>query len=127
MTGGPWIKAALFCERVVVDAGAPSAIGIFDHRTVTGDDPVAMTMLVILVRGDWAGAFDVKLDARSPSDEVVATIGLTVDLPPAPEASGQVLVPIQLVKVQDGVYWFELRLRGELATRVPLRIGRRQR
>ena len=121
-TTGPWLSAAMFCERVMVDGAGLSALGIFSERTITTAEPVRLSLLLVLVRGAWAGPFAANLVARSPPDEVVAAIDVTVDLPAGPEASGQVLVPISLVEVQDGVYWFELYLRGALATRLPLRI-----
>jgi hypothetical protein len=123
--GGPWIKAAMFCDRVVMDGGLLSAQGIFEQRTITSPEPLRMSLLLILVRGDWQGPFEVNVVARSPSGEAVATIELNVDLPRPTDASGQVLVPISLVQVQDGVYWFELFLRGQVATRIPLRISHR--
>ena len=36
--------------------------------------------------------------------------------------AAQVVVPIELVPGDEGLYWFDVTLRGRLVTRVPLRV-----
>jgi len=119
---GPWLTAALFCERVTSERGHLSALGIFDHRTLAPGQPARLSLLLVTVRGDAAGPYLASIRVHSPAGEPVADLDVTIDPPRQPTATGHVLVPIELVQIQAGVYWFDVHLGGRLAARVPLRL-----
>jgi len=120
--GGPWLGAAVLCERVIVDGDALSAVHILEQITAAGPRPVELTMLMLIVRGAARGPIVAQIVARSPDGELVAALEVIADLPETPDGCGRVVVPIRLDVVRDGVYWFDVGVGDAIATRVPLRV-----
>ena len=113
---GPWLTTAVFCRE-----GDDQLAVIDGLDTIRGSD-LRIALMLGLVRDDHVGSIDLRLTAHSPSNDQVGEVVAIVDLPDAGDVPGQVMVPITVGQVQDGTYWFELRLQDRLITRLPLRV-----
>lgn len=120
---GPWIQTAVLCERVEGDAvGTFAASNIVDGVELEGGDKVELVLLIALVRGDWQGQIKLHVVAYDPAGEPISAMDVDGDPPPVPYAISKIVVPIELVPGQPGVYWFDLSIENQTLTRVPLRI-----
>src|SRR6476661_6453845 len=77
ISGGPWVQAAMLCEKVLEEKdGAMSAVRIIDRvtRYVTGPDAPEemepftydMTLLIMLKAGDAFGGGNISVQLESP-------------------------------------------------------------
>ncbi len=116
---GPWLTTAVFCR------GGDDQLAVIDSVDVVTGTELDISLMLGVVRDDHDGALDLRLTALSPSNDQVGLVAATVELPSARDVAGRVLVPISIGSVQDGTYWFELRLADRLMTRIPLHVTNR--
>jgi hypothetical protein len=120
---GPWIQTAVVCEQVAGDAaGKLTASDIVDGVAIEGGSQVELDLLIALVRGDWQGAIQLHVVAYDPEGNPISAMDVEGDPPAIPYAVSRIVVPIQLVPGQPGVYWFDLSIEERTITRIPLRV-----
>jgi hypothetical protein len=123
---GPWIQTVVLCRRAGGEACSDGALDILDTIATDAGAQVDLDMMIALVRGDWQGAITLNVQAHDPAGEPIAAMEVQGDPPAIPYAVSRIVVPIELVPTQPGVYWFDVRTGDEPVgppiTRVPLRI-----
>ncbi len=119
---GPWIQTAVLCERAGTADGKLVATDIIDGVAIEGGTQLDLDMVIALVRGDWQGTVKLHVVAFDPEGTPLAAMDVEGDPPAIPYAISRVVVPIELVPGQPGVYWFDLSVEDRTLTRVPLRI-----
>lgn len=119
---GPWIQTAVICETVTELEGKLVANDIVDGVLIDGGAPVSLNLVLALVRGEWQGEIKLHVVAYDPAGEPISAIDVDGDPPPIPYAQSRIIVPIELVPGQPGVYWFDLSIENQTLTRVPLRV-----
>jgi hypothetical protein len=131
-TGGPYLAAALLCEKVLHEKdGILSAIRIVDRMIVTSQGPqppeqlpsvlIKVNALLIFKSGAAKGSHTVKIQPVAPSDFKSPAISLPMFL--EGENRGASLVcEIAFQATQEGVYWFDVLIKDDLLTRMPLQV-----
>lgn len=130
---GPYLSAALLCEKVLVEQdGVKSAIRIIDRvtRTVAGPAPPqemepfdhALTLLLILKAGWARGSFPLQITLIKPSGESPAPFQQTIHFEGEEDRGVDVLVNLKISLELSGIYWLEIHLSEQLLTRVPFRV-----
>jgi hypothetical protein len=129
---GPYVQAACFCERALEEKdGVLTLIRIVDrvtHTVAGAEAPREMPpftypiMAVIMLKaGQARGRHELSILRQLPSG-VKDTEGPTFPVFLESEDRGHnVVLRMEMVFEQEGVYWFEVLLDGELLTRMPLR------
>jgi hypothetical protein len=123
---GPFVRAAILCERVLCETdGVLSAIRILHEGPAIGGNqgPIQVVLLLMLVRGAAsAGQHRVVLQIQGPSGQLVSAreIALTLD-DGGPEQASSLVLDVSFEPRDEGVYWFRVSW-GEdkrLLTQVP--------
>ncbi len=129
---GPYLQAAVFCERVLHEKdGLLSIIRIIDrviHGTIGAGAPETLqpftyplTAVIMLKAGDARGTCQVRLDWEEPSGLV--TKGPSVSALMEGEDRGQNLIlNLQMNFKEAGLYWFRLYVDDTLLTQLPFRV-----
>lgn len=131
----PLLVAAVFCEKVLQEAdGVLSAIRIVDKvifEPPKGAPPgflpaVELTALISLKSGDASGKFNVQLVPHSPS-------GVSMRSPdPIPlvlqgaEHGNNLIIKMVFPIKEEGLFWFDVVVDGDVLTKMPLTILRKQ-
>ncbi len=129
---GPFLSAALFCERVIEDKeGVLSAIRIVDRlffqipNLPSGVSrpplPVNLTMLVTFKAGVARGRSSVKIRSEAPSGLKGSEIAFPV-LFEGEDRGVNLILNMGLLAEEEGLYWFDVLLDDQPVTRVPLRV-----
>jgi hypothetical protein len=137
LSQGPYVQAALLCDRVVQEnSGRVTIIGLLD-RVITrpiapGTDvpatQVSCHAVVILKTGSYPGKYKLRLLLKSPSNKPLREFSLNVVLPDVEDQGINVVMPIKFPAKEEGVYWIEVKL-GEAdspLTKTSLRLVRRE-
>jgi hypothetical protein len=124
---------AVFCEHVIEDrTGALTVVRVIDEVTITAigpDVPDAMPptdyqfkLVVALKSGEAQGRHTLSIDKQGPD-------GITRPGPRMPvhfeggNRGVNVVVPQFVIRLElEGLYWFDVKLDGQLLTRMPLRV-----
>ena len=132
-TEGPWLAAALLCEKVIEDKeGTLSLIRIIDRVTTTAvgqgtpsempPTPITVTLVAAFKSGSARGRSDFRIDAEAPT-------GLRTPLAQAlsiifegEDRGANLIINLNFTAQHEGLYWFDLFLDDKLVTRVPLRV-----
>jgi hypothetical protein len=135
---GPYVQAALLCERVVQEnGGRVTIVRLVDrvvvhtvgtaHSAQVPPTPVSCHAVVILKTGSRPGNYKLRLLLMSPSKRPLREFSLDISLPGEEDQGVNVVMPIQFTAKEEGVYWFEVRLdNDELPlTKTSLRLVRR--
>ena len=128
---GPFVQAALICDRVLQEAdGTLSAIRIIER--VVRLDPESpdelqpfqqqIWMLIILRGGAALGCFQVSIVVEKPSGERGPEINLPVHFQGGEERGVNIVLPTVFEADQEGLYWFDLYFSGSRISRMPLRV-----
>ncbi len=132
---GPYIQAALICEKLLTDAdGVQSFIRIIDRVTIgaVGADPPAemppqqlsYILCITLKSGDARGRHALKIRPEMPSGEQMPALEINLHLEGS-ERGNNVNLDLKGVTFSlEGLWWFDV-LFGDtetLLTRVPLRL-----
>jgi len=128
---GPFVKAALFCEKVIEEKdGVMTFVRIIDKLMQTAMGPAvpetlppinhAMTCIVMLNPGDAVGRHDFLVAVEPPSGFGKRTLGQGSVHFEGPERTTIIKIEMQMTFDQEGVYWFEVVLdQGAVLTRMP--------
>lgn len=133
-TGGPYLNAALLCEKVLQERdGVLSIIRVVDRFTIMAISAgvsapeslppgiVNFHVVVVLKSGLFKGTAPIKLIFHSPSGQTIGET--TTDVFFEGDDRGINLVsPQQMQVTEDGLYWIDVLCAGELFTRIPLRV-----
>ena len=129
---GPYLNAAILCERVLQEKDEViSAIRMIDRVTVTvhassspetlPPTPMSLYALISFKSGNAKGRHTLKLVVETPSG-----IRLPEQLFPllfeGDDRGVNLVLSINTIVDQEGVYWFDVILEDQLFTRMPLRI-----
>ncbi len=128
---GPYLNAAVICEKVLQEKDETlSVIRMIDRFNVTVSAlgspenlppiPLNLTVLISLKSGKARGRSTVKLRIESPSGLKLPDQLLPV-LFEGEDRGVNLVMNLNLVIDQEGVYWFDVLLEEKLLTRMPLR------
>ena len=133
-SGGPYLNAALLCERVLQEKdGVLSLIRLVDRVVITavstgGIAPdvlppsvVSFHLLIVLKSGVYKGTAPVRLVIHSPSETQVGESSVDVFFE-GDDRGVNLILPMQLQINEDGAYWISVFCMGTLFTRIPLRV-----
>jgi len=131
-TSGPFLQAALFCDKVLQEQdGTLSAIRIIDRVLQTYQGPeitegmpsvkINISVLVALKSGDFRGKKELKITPKSPSGLIMPGFSGPL-LFEGDERGVNVILMYSFDTKEEGLYWFDVQLDDELLTRMPLRI-----
>ena len=130
---GPYLVAALLCERVLEEKdGVKSAIRMIDRliRKATGPNPpTAMepfdhetVLLIRLKSGNVRGVYPLKLTFVAPSGESPAPLTISVNFEGEEDRGVDIVTHVHTRFETPGIYWIELHIKEDFLTRIPLRI-----
>ncbi len=129
---GPYLAAAFLCEKILQEKDEiVSIIRIVDRVTVTVPDvtspetlppvPLSLSAFISLKSGNAKGRHTIKWTAETPSG-----IKLPEQLLPAlfegEDKGVNLILALNMIIDQEGVYWFDVLLEDQLLTRIPLRV-----
>ena len=129
---GPYVKAAAFCESVIEGKdGVLSLIRIIDrlNATASGPDtpddmpPIShkLTAAIMLVSGRATGREDVTIEVEEPSGSRRELWSGSVHME-GNDRGQNLILSFDMKFRMEGLYWFDVRLGGQLLTRMPFRI-----
>ena len=122
---GPWLQTAVLCERVAGDReGRLAAVNVLEGVAVDPGARFEVQLIVVIVRGGHAGPIRLEVAAIDPQGAIAGRLEVEGDPSAVATAHSRIVLPIELVAT-PGVWWFEIRFAGAIATRVPLRVDRR--
>lgn len=121
---GPYVQAALLCERVVQESGGRVTIvrlldrvvvrtGVTANQAQILPTTVSCHAVVILKTGSRPGKFKLRLLLTSPSKKPLREFSVDIDLPAEEDQGVNIVMPIKFSATEEGVYWFEVRLNNE--------------
>lgn len=121
---GPYVQAALLCERVVQEnGGRVTIVRLLDRVLVrAGKAPdsgqisptiVSCHAVVILKTGSRPGDYKLRILLTSPSKKPLREFSTDINLPAEEDQGVNIVMPIQFSATEEGVYWFEVRLNNE--------------
>lgn len=132
---GPYVQAALFCEKVLQEKDSVnSLIRVIDRLTHTIVGPAvpeqmepftyAMTLVLMLKSGKAQGSFQVRVDIEPPSGVAKRGLSLPVFLEGG-ERGANVVLQMNVQFAEPGLYWFDVYFwdnEDKLLTRMPFRV-----
>ena len=125
----PWVQVAVLCQTALLEnTGHLSVIRIIDRINLAGvtpelqPTPVQLTMAILMKSDQMQGNYPVKIRCTSPQG--VVTLGPEMPfLFEGNDRGVQAVLPMGLIATEQGVYWFDVLIEGEIVlTRVPLRV-----
>ena len=127
--GGPYVQAATICQTAIIDnQGHLSVIRMLDRIQVMGltdamkPQPLANNQLVLSLKsGEMRGKSILRITPISPSGKTLQHAESTV-LFEGDERGAYVIAPLGVIAEEEGLYWLEITLDGQLMTRVPFRV-----
>src|SRR5438552_10735564 len=137
-SGGPFLAAAFFCDKVIEDKsdGSMTAVRLLDRIKIILDPstskdfpseehrlPVNVFGLVSFKTGDAPGDHTVRLDLISPTGKVGKNVfQQTFTFAPEPYAGVNVRLVTTIMIKKGGLFWMRVYLDDVLFTQVPLEI-----
>ncbi len=129
---GPFLSAALLCEKVLHEKDEViSIIRIVDRVAFTVPAshspetlppmPINLHALISFKSGGARGRHTVKLIIETPSG-IRLPEQLMSALFEGEDRGVNLILNINMIVDQEGVYWFDVLLEDQLLTRIPLRI-----
>ena len=133
LAGGPYVQAALFCERVLSEKdNVLSLIRIVDRLvlTVAGPSapeqmppsPVNCQAVIMLKTGSLSGSYQLRLSPTTPSGKELPSVSTRILLAGGEDGGTNLIFNVQFIANEEGVYWFDVIFEDQLLTRLPLRI-----
>jgi hypothetical protein len=130
---GPYVNAAMFCDRVLQEAdGVISLIRVIDRLTVTAQAPggeappelpegqLQVTLVVTFKSDDAQGRYPVTIRPQLPSGTYLPEN--TIDVMFEGADRGVNLILNMQIPAIEGLYWFDVILNDQVLTRTPLRV-----
>jgi len=129
----PHLAIAVFCEKVLKEAdGVLSLIRVVDRFRVPGTSPemqkssIRFTMVIMFRSGFIRGKTNISVTPYSPSKKELPGTNLPVLFEGDDERGVVIAAEINFAVEEEGLYWFDLAVMGEVVTRMPLRIEYQQ-
>lgn len=131
---GPYVSAALLCERILQEGdGVKTAVRIVDRTTITieGTDipanlppiPVSWTLFIKLKNGKVSGKHKVSIKFINPrGKEESPTFSQEADFEGGENRGVDIVARLDLKLKHEGVYWFEIYFDDLLLTKTPLQV-----
>ena len=138
---GPYLTAALICERVLLEQnGMPSVIRIIDrvtHSVAGRNTPETMepftyqiSLFIAFKSGEALGVHRLSIEPIKPSNERVSALIYTVNFEGPSDHGINVVGDIKVVFDEVGLWWFDLWLSPPSSsatdrrrvTRIPFRV-----
>jgi hypothetical protein len=133
---GPYVAAALLCEKVLIEPGnIPTFVRVVDRFTVpkfSGPIPpgvqlpqqaVQVTLVVILKSGDiGAGNHKVTIRLQKPDLTYGPDNPVSVFFQGGDDNGAMLAMPIMIAAPEEGLHWFDVLFEGSLLARIPMRI-----
>jgi hypothetical protein len=130
--GGPYLTAALLCEKVLQEKdGIVSAIRVIDRiiATAQGSElpeqmpPVAVnvTVLIMLKSGEVQGSHTIRIQQVAPSGFRSPQLSWPIYLE-GNDRGANLIVQVAFEAKEEGLYWFDVYFKDDLLTRMPLRV-----
>ena len=126
--GGPFIKAALLCEKVLVEQdGTNTFVRVFD-RYITQVPPgqevkpiqVKFFLVLMFISGFANQKMKVKTEMIDPEGQLIGSITNDV-LFQGNDQGCNIIGETNMILNREGLYWIEIRVGEQLQTRIPLR------
>jgi hypothetical protein len=130
--GGPYVKAAVFCDRVIEGKdNVLSFIRVIDRLVTVASGPGApnemppssfqMTAVIMFTSGMARGRHDVRLEREAPNGTRNSIYSASVHL--EGENKGHNLI-LNLAERFDfeGIYWYDVFVENQLMTRMPFQV-----
>lgn len=126
--GGPYLCAAVFCEKVLKETdGVQTLVRVIDRFTFKGDQEnmpestVELTAFVLLKAGDWRGGTELSLEPEAPSGHKYPKLSFHPNFEGDDDRGISLTVSSRFTFKEAGLYWFHVSLNQQLITRMPLR------
>ncbi len=130
---GPYLLAAVLCERVIEEKdGMKSLIRLVDrviNRAVGPNPPEEMppllyelSLFVSLRAGDARGPHQLGVRVLKPSGETSPRQNLAVHFEGGEDRGVDTNWRLQILYEMQGLYWFELFVDNSLLTKIPFRV-----
>lgn len=136
--GGPYVNAAVLCERAIQETdGVLTIVRAVDKVTAqpipgSGDTtapggmqpfPLSLSLVVIMKAGHARGDYTLAIRPEDPTGAQLLALETPLSFTGTDDGQGaNVVINLNLGIQHEGLYWFDVLLSGELITRVPLRI-----
>jgi hypothetical protein len=130
---GPFITAALFCEKLLQETdGVKSAIRIVDRVIIQTEGPqppnempsfnLQTTLFLQFKSGAARGPLQLEVRMVKPSVDTKSILSRTVLFEGEDDRGTDIICYLNLKVDQSGIYWFYVYLDDVIVTRLPLRI-----
>jgi hypothetical protein len=128
--GGPFVSAALVCEKALHEKdGVISFIRVVDRFVIQGPtdemppgSAVKFTVALCLKAGDARGKRKVVLRPEKPSGETMPDAAMQVLFEGDADRGVNVIMEMAFPVDQEGLYWLDALIDTQRITRIPLRI-----
>lgn len=131
-TGGPYVTAAVLCEKVIEEKdGVLSVIRIVDRIVISAGGmgapeempqfPVNLTALLTLKSGNAKGKYNIRLKAEPPPDLAMDELSFPIYLE-GEDRGSNLIINMNFQVRKEGLYWFSVYLNEDFVTKIPLRI-----
>ena len=128
-TGGPYLIAALFCDKVLKEAdGVNSLIRVVDRWNAAGNATampvltIKTTLFLAFKSGIYRGTTEIKIQPISPNGKEIRPIILPVNFEGDDDRGFNIAANMAFPVSEQGVYWFEISIENQVFTRTPLRV-----
>ena len=130
---GPYLLAAIICEKVLVEeGGVKSAIRIIDRvtRQAIGPNPpqemepfdYETTLLIKFKSGRARGTYPLEIQLVKPSGESPTPVRQTILFEGEDDRGIDIVTNMRIRFDQTGIYWFNIILNDVRLTRIPFRV-----
>lgn len=133
---GPYIQAALICEKLLAEPGnVPSFIRVVDRFTIpkfTSPLPpgvqvmpqvIQFTLVVMLKSGDLgSGRHDLVVRLQKPDGSYAPDGHAPIFFQGGEDNGAMAALPVAMPNPEEGLHWFDLVFDGALISRVPVRV-----
>lgn len=130
VSGGPYLAAAFFCEKVLREAdGVLSFIRVVDRWNVTGPaeqmpPTIIQTNLVVMMKsGIHRGSSQITITPTSPSGRVMSPVTLPTIFEGDDDHGSAVIAQFGFPVQEAGLYWFDVAVDSQPITKIPLRVA----
>ena len=128
--GGPYLTAALFCDKVLQErSGVLSLIRVIDRWNIAGPSETMPTTSIQTVlcmsfkSGIFRGPADVTVTPIGPNGNRLRTmIREQINFEGDNDRGINLTVNMTFPVTESGLYWFEIAVQDEVFTRTPLRV-----
>ena len=129
VSGGPYLQAAAFCDKVLQEKdGVLSLIRLVDRWNIVGQTeamlPTAIQTHIVLMfkSGTFRGPSQVEITPVSPTGVRLQAVRVPVFFEGDDDRGVNLVLPIGFPAQESGLYWFEVCVSGQMMTQMPLHV-----